>query len=186
MIILVGFVPILLLFIFTTNHYPTIVMLTFVICAIGGVYGIMAFLNGYRHIHDSRNWQSSMTIGGITYIIAGTQFSWVLRPYLNETSGLIRTPRGNFYVDMVQFMSLNPSIAMMFVAFLAAAVFVGFLYMIVKNLAEKQAVSIQPINTGFSQDGPARKIPKEPEPAESDNLPEKPNLPKANTSIPLR
>ena len=160
-IILVGFVPILLLFILTTNHYATIVMLTVVICGIGGFYGILALLSGYKYIHDDKNWQSSMVIGGITYMFAGTQLSWVLRPYLNPYEQFIRMPRGNFYVAMFEFMRAEPDISSLFMAFLVLAIIIGVIFVVIKQVSTGNAPVTQQQQKPPPQDIPNNNAPQE-------------------------
>lgn len=107
-IVLVGFAPVTVFFIVTTDHYQFLKLLNVAFFTTAGILGIVFFnrflaqstgdineLAGARK-HFLRFWF-------LLYAFVGTQMAWTLRPFFgspNKPFEFLRELRGNFYTDV--------------------------------------------------------------------------------------
>lgn len=106
-IVLLGLMPINLLYTLTTGNetfmnYAFIVLLNVGIYTVAGFCAVTYLYTGLRTTYPVKEWRTAFVIGSIILMLAGTQLSWIFRPYFHEYPGFIRPIKGNFYVAILE------------------------------------------------------------------------------------
>lgn len=105
--ILASLSPILVFFAIATpdKHFISLLNLTF--CALSGVFFLMFLWSGMRYLTRRAGVAYNphiIQIWSLIYMFVGTQFSWLLRPFIGDRGAfaLFRDIEGNFYVAVVR------------------------------------------------------------------------------------
>lgn len=108
-IVLVGFAPVTLVFVVTTENYQFLKLLNVAFFAVAGLLGIL-FFNRFlaQSVEDGaepmRAQQHFLYFWFLLYAFVGTQLAWTLRPFFGAPTmqfEIVREFGGNFYLDIV-------------------------------------------------------------------------------------
>lgn len=112
-VLLLGFAPVTLFFMLSTQDYQFFILLNVAILGLTGVLGIKFFYEGmiYMTEKDEEGRKLRLNILRfwlILYGFVGTQLSWTLRPFFGapgEPFQLFREQESNFYLNVMQAIS---------------------------------------------------------------------------------
>lgn len=107
-IVLVGFAPVTVFFIVTTNHYQFLKLLNVAFFTTAGILGIVFFnrflaqsTDDVKELVGAR--KHFLQFWYLLYAFVGTQLAWTLRPFFgspNKPFEFLRGLGGNFYTDV--------------------------------------------------------------------------------------
>ncbi len=109
--VLLSLSPILLFFLLTTQSYNFVIVLTVAAFGTSGVFGVLLLWNamGYLTVRSGYpyDWKIIKT-WTLIYAFVGTQFAWVLRPFVGDGTGFVwlrlehSNFESNFYVSVAK------------------------------------------------------------------------------------
>ncbi len=117
-LVMVGFVPLAMLFYLTTQDYTFVVFLTMFIASLAGFLGLSSLIRGFRATSKDQ-WKAPSAISTVVLSFAGTQIVWLLRPFFHVHSEFIRPVKSNFYIAMFDFMAENQAMSIFFIVMFA-------------------------------------------------------------------
>jgi len=105
--IMISFAPILLFFTFSTNNHSFFSLINLLFCIISGGFGINILWKGLYFLTVKSGYDPNfiiIKIWTVIYMFVGTQFAWVLRPFIGEKGHFIlfRSMEGNFYIYLLK------------------------------------------------------------------------------------
>jgi hypothetical protein len=103
---LVSFAPIMLFFIISTTSKDFVVLLTVVFFGISGIFGVKLLWSCMDYLTKKAGTKANLQIirvWSVIYIFVGTQFAWILRPFIGDKGELaiFRMIEGNFYIAVL-------------------------------------------------------------------------------------
>lgn len=106
-IIMVSFAPILLFFTFSTNNHSFFSLINLLFCIISGGFGINILWKCLHFLTIKSGYDPNFVIikiWTVIYMFVGTQFAWLLRPFIGDRGNFIlfRPIEGNFYIYVLQ------------------------------------------------------------------------------------
>ncbi len=107
-LVLMSLAPIVLFFIISTPDKEFVFLLNLVCCTIGGGFGLNLLWQGMQYVTQRSGacyHPRIIQVWSLIYVFVGTQFSWLLRPFIGsrgEEFVLFRTIEGNFYVAVAR------------------------------------------------------------------------------------
>ncbi len=106
-LILVSFAPILFFFTLSTDSRNFFSILNMVFCLVSGGFGISLLWRGMKFLTLRSGSEPDLTIiriWSLIYMFVGTQFAWILRPFIGESGEflLFRKLKGNFYLYLIE------------------------------------------------------------------------------------
>jgi hypothetical protein len=112
-VLLLGFAPVTLFFMLSTQDYQFFILLNVAILGLTGILGIKFFYEGmiYMTEKDEEGRKLRLNILRfwlILYGLVGTQLSWTLRPFFGapgQPFQLFREQESNFYLNIIQSIS---------------------------------------------------------------------------------
>ncbi len=106
-LVLVSLAPILLFFVISTPNKAFISLLNVGIFMLSGSFGVRLLWNGMQYLtyrSETEYNPTTIRIWSAIYMFVGTQFSWLLRPFLGNKGefALFRDIEGNFYIAVFE------------------------------------------------------------------------------------
>jgi len=105
--IMISFAPILLFFTFSTNNHSFFSLINLLFCITAGGFGINILWKGLYFLTVKSGYDPNFVIikiWTIIYMFVGTQFAWLLRPFIGDKGDFIlfRSMEGNFYIYLLK------------------------------------------------------------------------------------